>query len=246
MIPKNIQIGFINIHLYGLTIALAILIAWRLALKRASFYKISKQKLESVSLLIPLVLGIVGGRLYHVVDLWPYYLSNPQQIIRVDQGGLGIWGALIGIFIGLWVFARVEKINLLNLLDLLSPSILLAQGVGRIGNFINQEGFGPPTNLPWGIIINGTLVHPTFFYEMCLDFIFATLLLYLAPKLNKRGQIFGLYLIFYGAIRFVVERYRIDTWTINTHQVAYILSVVSILTGLVIIFNSKTRLSAGN
>ena len=271
-IPKSIQIGFLSIHLYGLVIATAIFVAWWLALKRAYLYKIPRQKLESITLLIPLVLGIVGGRLYHVIDKWAYYILNPAQIIRVDQGGLGIWGAILGIFLGFYIVARIQKINLLNLLDLIAPSLLLAQGIGRIGNYINQEGFGPPTSLPWGVYIDlqnrpaqyiqSKYFHPTFFYEMWLDFIFAALLTYLAqlsfPRkressnklspgfriksgmtLNRPGQIFGLYLIFYGAIRFFVEFFRIDTWTVSQFHVSFLISVLSILIGCVLFFRVK-------
>jgi phosphatidylglycerol:prolipoprotein diacylglycerol transferase len=248
-IPKSIHVGFLNIHLYGVVIASAILLAWWLAVKRAHLYNIPRQKFESVSLLIPLVLGIVGGRLYHVIDKWGYYTLNPAQIIRVDQGGLGIWGALLGIFLGFYIFARIQKINLLSLLDLIAPSLLLAQGIGRIGNYINQEGFGPPTNLPWGVYIDlqnrpaqfilSKHFHPTFFYEMWLDFIFAAVLIYLAPKFKKPGQLVGLYLISYGAIRFFVEFFRIDTWRIDNFHVALFFSVLSILIGCFLLFGVK-------
>ena len=239
MIPKSLQVGFLKVNLYGVVIAIAVFIAWCLAIKRAYLYKIPRQKLESVTLLLPLILGILGGRLYHVVDKWSYYTLNPAQIIRVDHGGLGIWGALIGIFLGFYVFARVQQINFLNLLDLLSPSILLAQGIGRIGNFINQEGFGPPTELPWGIEINRTRVHPTFFYEMILDFIFAGLLIHLAPKFKRPGQVFGLYLISYGLIRFIVEFWRVDTWTVDQFHVAHLFALVSIVIGLILTFRVR-------
>jgi len=248
-VSKSIQIGFLSIHLYGLIIATAILVAWWLAIKRAYLYKIPRQKLETTVLLIPLVLGILGGRLYHVADKWSYYSQNPVQAVRLDQGGLGIWGALLGIILGFYIVARIQKINLLSLLDLIAPSLLLAQGIGRIGNYINQEGFGLPTNLPWGVYIDlqnrpaqyilEKHFHPTFFYEMWLDFIFAALLIFVAPKFKKRGQLFGLYLISYGAIRFVVEAFRIDTWTVGQFHMAYLFSAVSVVAGCLLFLKAK-------
>ncbi len=238
-VPKSIQFGPLNIHIYGLLIAIAILVAWYISIKRAHLYKISRQKLESTVLLIPLVLGILGGRLYHVIDKWSYYSSNPWQTVRLDQGGLGIWGALVGIILGFYIFARIQKINFLNLLDLLAPSLLLAQGIGRIGNFVNQEGFGPPTSLPWGVMIGGTRVHPTFFYEMFLDFIFAIALIYLSPRFKKPGQAIGLYLISYGLIRFLVEFFRIDTWSIGDFKVAFVFSLAAILVGTYLFIRKK-------
>lgn len=249
MIPKSIYLGPLNIHIYGLLIATAILVAWYVAIKRAYLYKIARQKLESVVLLIPLVLGVVGGRAYHVIDKWSFYSSNLAQTVRLDQGGLGIWGAIAGIFLGFYLVARLQKISFRNLLDLAAPSLLLAQGIGRIGNYVNQEGFGPPTNLPWGVYIDlqnrpaqyiaSRYFHPTFFYEMWLDLIFAALLIYLAPKFKKPGQIVGLYLISYGLIRFFVEFFRIDTWTIDNFHVAYVFAALSIVAGCLLVLKTK-------
>lgn len=249
-IPKSINLGFLNIHLYGVVIATAILVAWWLAVKRAYLYKIPRQKLETTVLLIPLVLGILGGRLYHVADKWSYYSQNPIQAVRLDQGGLGIWGAIVGIILGFYIVARIQKINLLSVLDLIAPSLLLAQGIGRIGNYVNQEGFGPPTSLPWGVMINGGRVHPTFFYEMWLDFIFFAVLLAYERKLarsgqlsNVKGRVFGLYLISYGAIRIIVEAFRIDTWTVGQFHMAYLFSAVSIVAGCLLFLKAKNPIN---
>lgn len=211
MIPNSFSFGPLTFHIYGLIIAISIVIGWWLAKKRANFYKIKPALLDHPLMLLPLILGVAGGRIYHVADFWEYYKSNPDQIIQVSGGGLGIFGALIGIFAGLWIFAKIKKVKLLPLLDLLAPSIILGQAIGRIGNYINQEGFGPPTNLPWGVYIDlahrplqylsSTHFHPTFFYEAILNLIAFIILLFLSSlssspslsSLRKRGSGFSIW-----------------------------------------------------
>lgn len=248
MLPQVINFGPLTIHLYGLVIALSIFLGWLLAKKRAYLYKIPQALFDDPVLIIPLFLAIVGARVYHVLDLWSYYSTNPIQILAIQNGGLGIWGGLIGVFVGFWLVAKVKKLNLLSILDLAAPSILLGQSIGRIGNFINQEAFGPPTSAPWGIFIrpenrppqftSATHFHPTFFYEAALDFIFFIILLYLSKKLIVKGQMsivngqmFALYLILYSTGRFIVEFWRIDTWTIGTIKIAHVLAIATFVFG---------------
>lgn len=245
MIPNSFSIGPLTFHIYGLIISSAVVIGWHLAKKRANFYKIKPALLDHPLMLLSLILGVVGGRIYHVLDKWGYYKSNPDQIIQVSGGGLGIFGALIGIFAGLWIFARIKKVKLLSLLDLLAPSIILGQAIGRIGNYINQEGFGPPTSLPWGVYIDPahrpeqymffTHFHPTFFYEAVLNLVAFYILLKLSSKLAKPGQILGLYLVLYGIIRFIVEFWRIDTAIVDEIKAAHILSLISTLSGIFLV-----------
>ena len=275
MISPQISIGPLTFHLYGFIIAIAIYLGWTLVKKRAHLYKISPKIFDDPFLLIPLILGIIGARLYHVLDFWSYYRENPSQIIAITNGGLGIWGALAGIFAGLGIFARIKKINFLSLLDLTASSILLGQALGRIGNYVNQEGFGPPTNLPWSVYIapenrpvqflTSTHFHPTFFYEAILDLIFFLLLLYLSslsfprPLLSfprkresrvqpssgfsirsrmtveKPGQVFALYLIFYSTARFIAELWRIDTWTLGEVKIAHLLAAATFFIGFLLL-----------
>lgn len=190
MIPRSIEIGPFALNFYGLIIASAIFCGWYLAKKRAKFYKIPQKIFDDPALLIPLVLSLAGARLYHVLDLWSYYSRNLVDILKIQNGGLGIWGAIIGMILGFLVVVKLKKLDFLKSLDLIAPSIILGQAIGRIGNFINQEGFGPPTNLPWGVAIDPQnrptqyilypRFHPTFFYEAALNFVFFLILLYLS------------------------------------------------------------------
>jgi phosphatidylglycerol---prolipoprotein diacylglyceryl transferase len=194
MFPKSINIGPLTVHLYGIIIALAIYLGWLLAKKRAHIYKIPQKIFDDPILLVPLALAIFGARLYHVLDLWDYYLAHPGLIFAIWNGGLGIWGALIGVLLGFWIISKIRKIDLLSILDLSAPSLLLGQAIGRIGNYINQEAFGPPTRAPWGVFIspenrpgefiNSTHFHPTFFYEAIIDAVFFIVLIFVERRIH--------------------------------------------------------------
>lgn len=241
MPPNAINIGPFTIHLYGLIIGFSILIGWSLVKKRAHIYKIKKEVFDSWATFIPIILSIFFARIYHVVDYWDIYSQNPTQIIAIQNGGLGIWGAIFGGIVGIIIFSKINKINYLNLLDLVVPSMVLGQAIGRIGNWVNQEGFGPPTNLPWGVYIAqenrpqeyllNSKFHPTFFYEAIVNLIIFFILIYFSKIFKDRGQIFGLYIILYSLNRFYMEFFRIDTWTISTIKIAQIISLVGIVLG---------------
>lgn len=248
---SQIQIGPLTIHLYGLIIAIAILLGWFIVKKRSAQYKINPSLFDDPVLLLPFIFGIIGGRLYHVTDKWTLYASDPIKIFKVWEGGLGIFGALAGVFIGFWLVAKVKKISLLSLLGLIAPSLILGQAIGRIGNFVNQEGFGPPTNLPWGVYIDAihrppqyllfSHFHPTFFYEAILEVLAFIVLIALSSRLKKPGQTFGLYLILYSISRAVAEYWRIDTAKLGDIKVAYFLAFLSLAAGIYLIKRNKIR-----
>ncbi|KKR49386.1 MAG: Prolipoprotein diacylglyceryl transferase [Candidatus Curtissbacteria bacterium GW2011_GWA1_40_16] len=242
MLNPYLKIGPVNVHFYGLIIALAIYIGYYLAKKRAKIYKINPKIFDDSLLILPLVLAIIGARIYHVLDYYSTYSKNPISVFFIQNGGLGIWGAILGAVIGFYFFAKLRKLNLLTILDLASPSLLLGQAIGRIGNWINQEGFGPPTSLPWGVYINEqnrpfqfqnfSHFHPTFFYEAILNLAFFIALIKLSQRFKRPGQIFGLYLISYSLIRFSVEFLRIDTWVVSQLKIAHLISVVVLFIGV--------------
>lgn len=268
MFPNSFSLGPFTLHFYGLIIAFAAIAGWYIAKGRAHLYKIPLKLFDDPILLLPIVLGIAGARAYHVVDYWEIYSQNLPSIFAVQNGGLGIWGGLAGIFVGLWLVAKIRKISFLSIMDLISPSLILGQAIGRIGNYINQEGFGPPTNLPWGVYIDPinrplqyqsyTHFHPTFFYEAILDAIFFIILIYIErrfrssgqlsiacpPKLQRRrvsGQLFAIYLIFYSLGRFIVEFWRIDTARIGSLQISHLLSLVAFMVGVNFLVNTHKK-----
>lgn len=245
MIPQTIEIGPLTLHAYGLIIAFAVLTGWYIAKKRAYLYKIDIKIFDKWILLIPLMTSLIGARTYHILDYWSVYSLHPIEVFNIQNGGIGIWGALIGAIIGFYIVSYLEKISFMKMIDLAAPSLALGQAIGRFGNWINQEGFGPPTTLPWKVYISAqnrppqfpftSYYHPTFFYEAGLNLIAFIVLIYLSKKYKLPGQIFGFYLIFYGTIRFLLEFYRIDTWTVGSTKVAQVISAVSLLLGLYLV-----------
>jgi len=170
--------------------------------------------------------GIVGGRIYHVVSSPDAYFGpggHPWRAFAIWQGGLGIWGAIALGAVGAWIGTRRLGIRFAPFADTIAPGLLIAQAIGRLGNWFNQELFGGPTTLPWGLHIDatsptfppqyapGTLFHPTFLYELLWNLAAAALLIYLDRRYRfGHGQAFWLYVVFYTVGRSWVEMLRID------------------------------------
>jgi len=201
-----------------------------------------------------LIPGLIGARLFHVIDYFDYYRQNIIQVFYLWQGGLGIFGAMAGGIFGLWLFVKVKKINkrsLLKLLDLATLVLPLGQAIGRWANYFNQELYGLPTSLPWGIAIkpesrpinyqNFTKFHPLFFYESfgCLMIFIFFYCLLKTNKIKKPGTFFWLYLLFYGILRFGLEFLRINSWTINNFRVNQLICLGLIITSTYLLIKNN-------
>jgi prolipoprotein diacylglyceryl transferase len=170
--------------------------------------------------------GIVGGRIYHVISSPDAYFGpdgEPIRALYIWEGGLGIWGAIAFGAVGAWIGCRRQGVRLAPFADALAPGLLVAQAIGRLGNWFNQELFGGPTTLPWGLEIDrssptfpagydaGTLFHPTFLYEMLWNLAGAALLIWLDRRLRLgHGRVFWLYVLYYTVGRLWIEMLRID------------------------------------
>ena len=188
-------------------------------------------------------------RLYYVFFSWDFYSSHPDKIFAIHDGGLAIYGGLIGALLGGCIIAKILKLNIPAILDVASLGFLIGQGIGRWGNFINQEAFGTETNLPWGMMsenTGGVTVHPCFLYESLWCLLGFVLLHFFSKKFQKYyGQIFLLYLVWYGFERMIVEGLRTDslyTPFLNL-RVSQILSAVVMIAGIVmlIVFRKKNN-----
>lgn len=169
--------------------------------------------------------GIVGGRIYHVISSPDAYFGpggHPWRALMIWEGGLGIWGAVALGAVGAWIGCRRQGVLLPPFADALAPALLVAQATGRLGNWFNQELFGGPTTLPWGLQIDdahlpagfasGTLFHPTFLYELVWNLAMAAVLVYLDRRFSLgHGRVFLLYVVLYCTGRLWVEMLRIDT-----------------------------------
>ncbi|MEA1958749.1 MAG: prolipoprotein diacylglyceryl transferase, partial [Chloroflexota bacterium] len=183
------NIGPIAIHWYGIMLVIAIIAATFLARWEAKRYGDEPDHIIKM-LLIAVPLGFIGARLYHVIDKWDYYSSYPLEIF--GGAGLGIFGAVIGGAIGLLIYTKWKKLGTLHWMDICAPAVILAQAIGRWGNYFNQEVYGKPTDLPWAIYIapanrvtgyeSFEHFHPLFFYESMLNLIGCVLLLWIGRK----------------------------------------------------------------
>jgi phosphatidylglycerol:prolipoprotein diacylglycerol transferase len=224
MIPSPsinaITIGPLTIHFYGIIIALAIITCYTLTLKLAKKKNISEKEVDHYYF-ITLPVAFIGARLYHVATNLSYYTKHPNLIPAVWNGGLGIMGGIIATLLMTVLISKKQKRPFLEITDLLAIVLPLGHAIGRWGNYFNQELFGKPTTLPWGLQIappnrpkeylTNTTFHPTFLYESLLNLInFAILYWLYTHKQLKKGTTTALYLINYGIIRFTIELVKID------------------------------------
>ncbi|QAT43323.1 prolipoprotein diacylglyceryl transferase [Aminipila luticellarii] len=211
-IPNPIAFTIFNIDIrwYGILIALGIILGTLLIYKRAPRHGIdSERSLDFILICVPI--GIIGARLYYVLFNWGYYAGDFFKIINLRAGGLAIHGGLIFGLLTAVILSKIWNYRPLDLLDLAMPAVALAQAIGRWGNYFNSEAHGGPTNLPWGIIVDGQKVHPTFLYESIWCLMLFALLMILDNHKKFAGQIFLVYGILYSLERFFVESLRTDS-----------------------------------
>lgn len=244
------SIGDYHIYWYGIIIGIGFILAFIYALLNLKRFKIPSDKfLDCV--IVGLITAIIGARLYYVLFSWDYYRDNPSKIFAIHDGGLAIYGGIIGALLGGCIVAKILKLNIPAILDIAALGFLIGQGIGRWGNFVNQEAFGTETDLPWGMMsenTGGVTVHPCFLYESLWCLLGFVLLHIFSKKFRKYdGQIFLLYLVWYGFERMIVEGLRTDslyTPFLNL-RVSQVLSAVVIIVGIIllIVFRKKNTLS---
>lgn len=220
--PTNgtLNLGPIPLHVYGLLLAVGVVAAAIIAERRWVRWGQDKRVFQDA--LIWIVLGgVVGARLYHVITDYERFTGDWAHVFQIWKGGLSIWGVVAGGLIAVLIVARVKHVNTFLLTDAIVPGLLVAQAIGRWGNYFNQELFGEPTTLPWGLkidVINRPLgfesysqFHPTFLYESIYCLILVAIILWVERNWRLRtGQTSGLYLALYCFGRFGFENLRID------------------------------------
>ncbi|WP_030143525.1 MULTISPECIES: prolipoprotein diacylglyceryl transferase [Mycetocola] len=254
---NSFNIGPITIYFYALCIMAGIVAAAFLVNHRLNKLGAGNGVvLDMILLTVPI--GIIGARIFHVLthpNDYFYPGANLWEVVDIRSGGIAIFGALLGGAVGAWLGCKWTGLRFWVFADALAPGLLLAQAFGRFGNYFNQELFGTPTDLPWGLQIDstnaawplglpaGTLFHPTFLYEVIWNLLGVLFLLWLSRKINVGwGKVFGAYLIWYGAGRTVWESIRIDPSEIFLGiRVNVWAALLAILVGIVLIIVQNKR-----
>ena len=230
LIPRvALSIGNIDIYWYAIIITFAIIVGFIWAKVNDGKYNVKYDEVFDLSLfMIPI--AIISARAYYVIFNLDYYLKSPIEIFNLRNGGIAIYGALIGAVITIIIFCKIKKINMIDLMDYLAPIIPLSQAIGRWGNYINIEAYGRETTsfIKMQIIENGITkyVHPTFLYESIGNFILFFVLWKISKKRSFKGQIVCLYFIGYSFIRFFVEGLRTDSLMLGPIRISQLLSLI--------------------
>ncbi|MEG4964696.1 MULTISPECIES: prolipoprotein diacylglyceryl transferase [unclassified Microcoleus] len=245
--PIIFQLGPVAIRWYGLLIASAVLIGVSLSQYLAQKRRVNPELLGDLA--IWLVLGAIPcARIYYVAFEWPQYAQRPEDIIAIWKGGIAIHGAILGGTIAALIFAKIQRVSFWQLADLIAPSAILGQAMGRWGNFFNSEAFGSPTDLPWKLYIppnsrppayaNFEYFHPTFLYESLWNLtVFGLLLTLFFRDLQgkirlKIGALFLVYIAAYSSGRVWIEGLRTDSLMFGPLRAAQMVSLTGIVLGL--------------
>lgn len=229
--PIAFRVFGLEIRWYGVLIALAMLVGSVFFLNRGKKIGVSENDLMDI-ILVCLPSAIVGARLYYVLFYdFGFYISHPLEIFNTRAGGLAIHGGVIGGVLAGFILVKIRKLPFLKLIDLVAPVLILGQAIGRWGNYFNQEAHGGPTDLPWGIMVDGVKVHPTFLYESIANFLIFIGLMILMNRKKFDGQLICLYMILYSLARFFIEGLRTDSLMIGPFRIAQVISLLLILLG---------------
>ena len=240
---------FFGIKIYAVMIMVGFLLAAIYAMARAKEFN-SDGDIIADLLIFVLPAAIIGARAYYVLHKWDYYSQHTDEIIKVWNGGIAIYGAIIASALVIVIFSKIKKIDMLSLLDLGAISLLIGQSIGRWGNFFNAEAYGTTTDLPWGMVIRksiqttGAAVHPTFLYESIWNAIGFVILHNYSKKRKFKGEMTLLYIAWYGLGRAFIEGLRVDSLMIgNTNiRVSQMLAIVTcVLSVIALLYFYKTK-----
>ena len=239
-----IQLGSITIYWYSVMILIAVLVGIYFALKEAK--QVGLKKYIDDLLFYLIVFGIIGARLYYVIFEFDSYKYDLLSIFKIWEGGLAIYGGIIGGIITIIYYAKRHEESIIKTTDILVPSLIIAQSIGRWGNFFNKEAHGVATSLDFlqklhipnfimkGMYIDGTYYHPTFLYESIWCLIgFIAILLVRKLTNRKKGIVTYTYFIWYGVGRFFIEGIRTDSLYIGSIRISQLVSIILIFIGLI-------------
>ncbi|UMT81312.1 prolipoprotein diacylglyceryl transferase [Staphylococcus roterodami] len=250
--PVAFNLGPLSVRWYGIIIAIGILLGYFVAQRALVKAGLHKDTLVDI-IFYSALFGFIVARIYFVIFQWPYYAENPGEIIKIWHGGIAIHGGLIGGFIAGVIVCKIKNLNPFQIGDIVAPSIILAQGIGRWGNFMNHEAHGGPVSrafleqlhLPNFIIenmyINGQYYHPTFLYESIWD-VAGFIILVNIRKHLRLGETFFLYLTWYSIGRFFIEGLRTDSLMLTSNiRIAQVVSIILILVSISLIVYRRVK-----
>ena len=250
MNPVALQLGPISIRWYAICIVSGLILAVYLSMKEAPRKKIDPDDIIDF-ILIAFPLAIVGARLYYVIFEWGYYSQHLSEIFAIWNGGIAIYGGLLTGALVLYLFSRRRLIEPIDFLDIAAPSVMIAQSIGRWGNFFNQEAYGAavkslnylPSFIRDQMYIDGSYRQPTFLYESIWNLLGFLLILILRrkPQFLRQGEVTAFYLIWYGFGRMIIEGMRTDSLMFAGLRVSQWLSMILILVGLAIIIYQRRK-----
>jgi phosphatidylglycerol:prolipoprotein diacylglycerol transferase len=258
--PIALQLGPISLYWYGICYAIGLAGAYWVMVRMARRFH-QNAAIIGNGLIIVAVAALAGGRLYHVIDQWQnLYAADPIKVFLPPYAGLGIFGGFITGAIAVIALARYYKVSFWRWADIVAPGIFVMQAAGRLGNFFNQELYGPPTTLPWGIAIDcefrvaeypcatfpvdSTHFQPLFAYESLSGLIGAVVLVWLASRPRpwlRVGDLAGIMLIWIGLVRFLVESLRIGNWRIGDIPTAQLFGAAFVVVGIGILAYNRRR-----
>jgi len=233
-IPYSRFVAF-NITWYSVLIIAGILLALFLGTREEKRLDLPKDTMLNI-VLITVPAGIIGSRIYYVLMELDQYIADPVSILYIWKGGVAIYGAVIGGVLSLWIYSRVKKISFATLLDIVAPGLILAQAIGRWGNYFNREAYGPViTNVFWQFFPAGVLIQEggvqvwhvaTFFYESMWNLAVFAVLWLTRKRMKRRGDVFLWYMALYACGRYLVEQLRTDSLYLLDMRVSQMLSLL--------------------
>jgi len=231
MDPIAFEIFGIPIRWYGLIITAGMVVGILLCLRQIRKQGENEEWFLDM-LLLAIPVGLLGARLYYVVFNWSQYAGDWRNALNFRQGGMAIHGGVVGGLLVGYLYTRYRKVNFWKWADIVAPSLILAQAIGRWGNFVNQEAYGVPTDLPWAMYIAGEYRHPTFLYESLWNLVVFALLYWVLSNKRFNGQVAALYAIGYSLGRLWIEGLRTDSLMLGPLRVAQLVSLGLIAAGV--------------
>ena len=240
----------INITYYALCILLGVIVAYFIITKLSKKHNINSRYMDDI-IFYGLLSGIIGARLYYVLFNLDYYLKDINEIVMIWHGGLAIHGGILFGALFVYLYSRKNKLNFIELTDIILPGVIIAQGIGRWGNFFNQEAYGMmvskglleklliPKFIIEGMHINGNYYLPTFYIESIFCIIGFILIMIISKKTKRIGIPTSFYLIWYGILRFIIEIFRTDSLMLFNIKIACLISIISIILGVILLFRKE-------